>query len=158
MKTRRWIMMALRVRLVQCSGHVVRSIHGFHTLCFRQVAVTTPSMEQRLARTPGAYAVASGMTCRSTANSWCPLVLGQYRAGTMVRYSEADILSVAYDCSRLGQPKEETLMCAVLDPLRGLAARLPPQACMGVLHRRIPTISLTSQFRGGVVWSYAHRI
>lgn len=46
----------------------------------------------------------------------------------MVRFTEVDILSIAYDCSRLGQPKEETLMCAAVDPLSGVAAWLPPQA------------------------------
>lgn len=98
-----------------------------------KIAVSTTAMEQHLAKTPGAYMVASGGAPRSTASSWTPVVLGQYRAGCMLSFRDKDILSVAYDCSRLGQPKEETMMCALSEPLGGRAAWMPPQAIVSTI-------------------------
>lgn len=92
-----------------------------------KTAVVMDAMAKRRAMTPGAYATATGEYARSTAATWQPVLMGQYRAACFSELGGGDIYAVAFDASRLGQPKEETLMLALSLPLQGRAGWLPPQ-------------------------------
>lgn len=111
-----------------CGGNRKRRVD-----CDYKQAVVMGAMTKRRAPTPGAFAAASGDIARTTASSWSPILLGQYRAACMLQFAESSVVGLAYDASRLGQPKEETLMTAVCDPLQGIAAWLPPQELIGGL-------------------------
>ncbi len=91
-------------------------------------AVCHDAMAEKRAKTVTAFAQAHGDTVNTkSAFSWVGHHMSKYRCATLMSFNGARALSTAFDASRLGSPKEETLCIAVLDVDRQLGCWVPPQ-------------------------------
>ena len=78
-----------------------------------KTAVTLDAVREKKARTAGGYAEANDLCPRRAANQWQDVISGQYRAATMMSFDRSSIMSIAFDASRVGQPKEDTVTCDI---------------------------------------------
>eukprot|EP00959_Pyramimonas_sp_CCMP1952_P285203 5963279-Pyramimonas_sp.AAC.1 len=86
------------------------------------------SMQAGTASTPQMMARAMGGMHQTTPGKWFSTHMGIYKKSLEMSMQNAQRVSVSYDASRVGMPKEETLTIAVLDSLKDRAGWLPPQA------------------------------
>lgn len=93
-----------------------------------KVAVAMDAVRDKKAATAGAYVTATSECSRPTANSWTPIIAGQYRVATMMSFQDTAIATIAFDASRVGQPKEDTVTYAFGDCCRFVGGWLPVQA------------------------------
>ena len=85
------------------------------------------AMQLNLATTPSAYARATQSLPQGTSKNWIGNHMCEYSTSLKMTFHEVQSLSVAFDASRIGMPKEETLMIAALDTSRDYAGWLAPQ-------------------------------
>ena len=77
--------------------------------------------------TVGCIAIASGKLAESTALDWAGSYLASYRASGLLTFESARCVSICFDASRLGNPKEETLHLAATNCFTDDAVQCPPQ-------------------------------
>ena len=97
-----------------------------------KTAVTLDAVREKKARTAGGYAEANDLCPRRAANQWQDVISGQYRASTMMSFDHSSIVSIAFDASRVGQPKEDTVTYAIADCRRHIGAWLPPSGSLSL--------------------------
>lgn len=90
-------------------------------------AVCNNILCQKRARTVGAFARATQVVSEKTAFAWVGPFLGEYRCAGLLSFSGCRVFSLAFDGSRLGSPKEETLAIACVDAQGHYGIWLPCQ-------------------------------
>lgn len=90
-------------------------------------AVCNNILGQKRARTVGAFARATQVVSEKTAFAWVGPYLGEYRCAGLLSFAKCRVFSIAFDGSRLGSPKEETLAVACVDAQGHYGIWLPCQ-------------------------------
>lgn len=91
-------------------------------------AVVSTAMGAKRAKTVGAMVRATGMVAEKTAAAWVGPHMTEYMCACRLSFAKARTLSLSFDATRVGCPKEETLACAAYAVDLDIAAWLPPQA------------------------------
>lgn len=92
-------------------------------------SIVSVALQRGYARNVGAFARSSaGRIPESTARSWVPQHMAEYRASVAMCFKNSRFLSVAFDASRIGCPKGDTIVLALRDAETHAACWLPPQA------------------------------
>ena len=90
-------------------------------------AIVQSAMEAKRARTPMAFARASGIVAPTTVATWIPKHMSNLRAAMFMSFAGCQNISLAFDAGRIGSPKEETLLVAACVVEKNLAQWLAPQ-------------------------------
>jgi hypothetical protein len=86
------------------------------------------AVKHKRARTVGMLAKARCEPGSENASRWMLQNLGAYRLSLRLEFNEVQHLALAFDASRVGQPREETLIVAAINLDKGVAGWLCPQA------------------------------
>ena len=84
-------------------------------------------MKEGQARTVGALVRTMPGIAESTVGSHVPAYMGDYRAALTLELRRATSLSISFDATRVGCPKEDVLSVAVMNPCSASAGWLAPQ-------------------------------
>ena len=84
-------------------------------------------MKEGQARTVGALVRTMPGIASSTVSSHVPAYMGDYRAALTLELRRATSLSISFDATRVGCPKEDVLSVAVMNPCSASAGWLAPQ-------------------------------
>lgn len=98
-----------------------------------QSAIIHSAMQEGRARTPGALARASHSLNEKTVVSWVPRHMSVYAHALRLALEKAPDIAVAYDASRVGQPKKDILSVAVVNVQTNFAGWLPPQVSLAYM-------------------------
>ena len=91
--------------------------------------VAAKCLEEKKARSSGAYLKAHGSAPVTNVPHWVEADLCNYTGACRLAFQRASAVCVAADCTRIGKPAEETLRIVAWSPEIDRRAILPPQAC-----------------------------
>lgn len=93
-----------------------------------QFRASTAVHRDGLAGTTGAWVRAHRLAPSSSVGNWDQKFLAQYPAAMMLTLDEAQLVDIAFDCGRFGNPAEETLVMSLWSADKQSAGWLPCQA------------------------------
>ena len=90
-------------------------------------AIVQTAVEAKRARTPMAFARASGIVAPTAVATWIPKHMGNLRAAMFMSFAGCQNSSLAFSAGRVGSSKEEALLVAACVVEKNLAQWLAPQ-------------------------------